>query len=106
MNFFGILFVRKDRKDCVNDTVINHEKIHTAQMREMLFVFFYVWYVLEWFVKFFVYGDFHKAYSNLSFEREAYANEKDARYLDERGSYIWFKYILKKGGTDYGTRKS
>ena len=46
INLFGILFVRGD--NYISPQVINHEKIHTAQMRELLYIPFYLWYVLEW----------------------------------------------------------
>lgn len=42
----------------------------------MLFIFFFLWYFIEWTVKLFKYGvKDNKAYYNLSFEREAYINE-------------------------------
>ena len=68
INLFGILFVRKGV--VVNGKLLNHEKIHSAQMQEMLYIFFYVWYVAEWFIKLFKYGS--DSYFNISFEREAY----------------------------------
>lgn len=51
INLFGILFVRKGVE--VSEEMINHEAIHTAQMKEMLYVFFYLWYVIEWVVRLF-----------------------------------------------------
>ena len=40
INLFGILFVRGD--SYISPQVINHEKIHTAQMRELLYIPFYL----------------------------------------------------------------
>ena len=37
VNLFGILFVRDDA--VIGSVDINHESIHTAQMKEMLYVF-------------------------------------------------------------------
>lgn len=37
INLFGVLFIRKGVK--VSDRILNHEKIHTAQMKEMLYIF-------------------------------------------------------------------
>lgn len=37
INLFGVLFVRKECGD-VTKTDINHEAIHTAQMRELMYV--------------------------------------------------------------------
>ena len=70
INLFGVLFVREGVK--ITEEMINHEKIHTAQMKEMLYIFFYLWYVIEWVIRLFKKGD---AYRNISFEKEAYINE-------------------------------
>lgn len=82
INLFGILFVRGNAR--INERTIRHETIHTAQMKEMLYIFFYLWYVIEWFVKLIKYRNSYKAYRNISFEREAYNNEDNINYLDGR----------------------
>lgn len=101
INLFGILFVRKDCKDQVDDEMINHESIHTEQMKEMLFIPFYLWYIIEWFIKLFKYGDSNEdgrgdAYHNISFEREAYDNEANLDYLKKRKRYSWWYYLTHK----------
>ena len=78
-------------------TDINHESIHTAQMKEMLYVLFYLWYVIEWLVRLVRYRNAHTAYRSISFEREAYMNQGIMGYLQGRGRYAWVKY-LKGGG--------
>ena len=88
INLFGVLFVRGNAK--VDEKTIRHESIHTAQMQEMLYIFFYLWYVVEWVVRLFMKGN---AYRSISFEREAYENEKDVDYLDLRYPYAWFDHI-------------
>ncbi len=70
---------------------INHEKIHWQQQLEMLIIFFYLWYVIEWFIRIFINGK--KAYVSLSFEREAYGNADDPDYLKSRKPYAWLKYM-------------
>ena len=95
VNLFGILFVREDA--AMDGKDFNHEEIHTVQMKEMLYVFFYLWYVVEWLVRLVQYRDFKKAYRSISFEREAYANERDMGYLGRRRRYSWTGY-LKGGG--------
>lgn len=93
INLFGVLFVRKGAY--ISDETINHETIHSRQMREMLYIGFYVWYVVEWIVRLFMYGfDTHVAYRYISFEREAYTNERNMEYLNERKRYSWFKEYL------------
>ena len=63
---------------------INHEKIHLRQQLELLIVFFYIWYGLEFLVRLLQYKNRYQAYRNISFEREAYKNDKDFNYLKTR----------------------
>ena len=95
INLFGILFVRKNAM--ITPTMIRHESIHTEQMKEMLYIFFYLWYVIEWFIKLLTGKAGGKsAYYRISFEREAYANEEDENYLSKRKHYAWFQLIKKE----------
>ncbi|MCD8134819.1 MAG: hypothetical protein LUH01_02220 [Parabacteroides gordonii] len=91
INILGIVFARKEFKELSQKT-INHETIHTAQMKEMAYIFFYIWYLVEWLVKLFRYGR-KGAYRNISFEREAYTNQYDYDYLSKRECYAWWKKI-------------
>ena len=90
INLFGVLFVRKNAK--LSARTANHECIHTAQMKETLYIFFYVWYVLEWATRLFMKGN---AYRNISFEREAYGNQGNGTYLRDRKRYAWVGYLKK-----------
>ena len=90
INLFGVLLVRKEVM--LTPSLINHEHIHTCQMREMLFVFFYLWYVVEWGARCLMKGN---AYYNISFEREAYANHDKHDYILSRIPYSWVKYLRK-----------
>lgn len=103
INIFGILYVRKDvyekvmkrhKDDGYWDIVLNHEEIHTKQMKELLFIFFYLWYFIEWLIKCVRYFDAHKAYRMISFEQEAYKHEKELKYLENRKHYDWIKYVF------------
>lgn len=86
INLFGVLFVRGTEHD-INDVVPNHEKIHTAQMKEVGYILFYIIYLLEWVVRLFKKGN---AYRNIYFEREAYKHEKDLNYLSTRSKWaMW-----------------
>lgn len=89
INLFGVLFA----KGPCGPRTINHESIHTAQMREMLYVPFYIWYLAEWLVRMLQYRDSFEAYKNISFEREAYANDADLRYLSGRRRWAWRRYL-------------
>lgn len=88
INICGLLFVRKGCK--VTDRTLNHEEIHTHQMQEMCYIFFYIWYLIEWLVRLFLPGN---AYRQISFEQEAYANEWDPNYLVNRKHFNWLKYL-------------
>lgn len=90
INLFGVLFCKPNAR--ISDRLINHESIHTAQMKEMLYIPFYLWYVTEWLIKLFGKGN---AYKNISFEREAYANQDNLNYLKTRKRYSWVKRLFK-----------
>jgi hypothetical protein len=91
INLFGILFVRKNAR--LSEKTLNHERIHTAQIKEQLYAFFYLWYVIEWMIRLIRYRDSYKAYRNLSFEREAYANDRNLTYLENRKPFSFLKYL-------------
>lgn len=58
-------------------------------MAELLFVFFYLWYFMEWLVRLFMRGN---AYHHISFEREAYDHMDEPDYLKRRKHFAWIKY--------------
>lgn len=93
INIFGIILARKEYKP-LSDILINHESIHTAQMRELLYVFFYLFYFLEWIVRVVQYGG--KAYYNISFEREAYRYEKNLHFLKARKKFNWVTFLKNR----------
>ena len=88
INIFGVIYARRDT--FISDKTIRHEQIHTAQMKEMLYVFFYIWYLIEWVVRLFMKGN---AYRNISFEREAYKHQNELDYDKLRNRFAWLKYI-------------
>ena len=88
-------FIILQNKSFLSDTVfINHEKIHLRQQAEMLIVFFYVWYVFEFLLRWIQFKNRYQAYKNISFEREAYTNEKDLDYLKKRSFWGFTKYLF------------
>ncbi|MGE5355793.1 MAG: hypothetical protein ACM3PT_06090 [Deltaproteobacteria bacterium] len=76
-----------------NKTLINHEKIHIRQQLELLIIGFYIFYFLEFVIKYFKYRSRVRAYYNLSFEREAYSNEADPEYLVRRRFWSFVNYF-------------
>ncbi len=63
---------------------------------ELGLVFFYLWYVLEFYYRLYQYKNPHLAYINICFEREAYANESNLHYLKERFLGIFKIQIMSK----------
>ena len=72
---------------------INHEKIHIRQQAEMFVIPFFIWYVIEYFVRLIQYRDNYIAYLNISFEREAYAREMQLDYLETRTFWSFLAYL-------------
>lgn len=94
INLFGFLFARKG--STINERTLNHERIHTAQMRELFFVLFYVVYIIEYLIRIPMHDfDIVQAYRNISFEREAYANDEDFEYLNRRKLFAFVKYLKR-----------
>lgn len=82
--------MRKKYKGHSAEFVLNHEAIHTAQMKELLYVGFYVLYLLEWLYRLV----FHTrtAYEGISFEEEAYSHQHEKDYLKTRRHFaMWRK---------------
>ena len=77
----------------LNSVLINHEKIHLRQQVELLVLPFYVFYYIEFLFKLVQYKSWQKAYRNISFEREAYFNEADLEYLNNRPFWSFLKYL-------------
>lgn len=82
--------------DKSNSTFVNHEKIHLRQQLELLILPFFVWYFLEYLIRFIQYKNGALAYRNISFEREAYAKESDLNYLKNRSFFQFLHYIKLK----------
>lgn len=95
--FIGITlypFIFLKQKELKNNSILlNHEKIHLKQQAELLIIFFYILYGLEWFYKLAKYKSKIKAYQNLSFEREAYHNETNLNYLKTRKTWAFLNYF-------------
>lgn len=62
-------------------------------MKEMLYLFFYLWYAIEWLIR--LCGR-KNAYRNISFEKEAYFNEHNTKYLENRKHYAWIKHLAER----------
>jgi len=89
---FGI-FIRKGQEN--NKRLINHESIHAQQQKELLFIFFYILYGIDFILKFLKYGNLVDTHREIMFEREAYTNQYDFSYLNKRKYWSFIKYMFK-----------
>lgn len=98
MNLCGLICFRKTYKGYGERhpewfaKVINHENIHTLQIKELWYIGFYLLYAGEWIYNLFIYKNADKAYRNIRFEKEAYRNENNLNYLSERTKFAWKQY--------------
>ncbi|MEO1031121.1 MAG: hypothetical protein AAFX55_06935 [Bacteroidota bacterium] len=92
MTVFPFMFLKHKRLKW-NKVLVNHEKIHLRQQIELLIVPFFMIYGFEFLVRWLQYKEWKLAYRNMSFEREAYENEKDLDYLDSRSFWEFINYF-------------
>lgn len=94
ITLYPFVLVRTNTR--LRSALIRHEKIHLKQQLEMLVLPFFLFYIAEYWIRRFYYKNHYLAYKNISFEREAYENEKDPLYLKNRKVYSWLKYLSSK----------
>jgi len=98
-NYVGLslwpFIILKEDSLKTDEVLINHERIHLKQQRELLILPFYMLYISEWLFRTALYLDSYRAYQNISFEREAYANEKDMQYLAKRKTFGFLQYLTR-----------
>ncbi|PIB30490.1 hypothetical protein BFP77_04380 [Maribacter sp. 4U21] len=94
LSLWPFIFLKSNslKEDAV---LINHEKIHLRQQQELLLLPFYILYMTEWLLRSLLYLDTYRAYQNISFEREAYANENQLNYLTQRKPFSFIKYLCR-----------
>lgn len=90
LTLFPFIFLKS--RDYKQDTyLINHERIHLRQQLELLIVFFYLWYLIEFVWYYFKTNDIKVAYRSIVFEREAYQNEYNLNYLTNRRFFAYIR---------------
>jgi hypothetical protein len=93
MALFPFILVRTPNPGPV---LLNHERIHLRQQVELGILLFYIWYSLEYIIRRFQYHTHYTAYRNISFEREAFANEENLIYLKNRPFWAFRRYMVHK----------
>lgn len=97
MALYPFIVVRS-ADDRHNRGLINHERIHLHQQRELLLVVFYLWYAIEYLVRRIQYRGHARAYRNISFEREAYHAQARLQYLERRRPYAFLRFLVHRTG--------
>lgn len=92
ITLYPFIIVR-ERQLMHHAVLLNHERIHLRQQAELLILPFYIWYIIEYFIRLLMHRNRTQAYKNISFEREAYANEGTADYLEHRPFWNFLKFI-------------
>ena len=77
----------------LSEKTTTHETIHFFQQLEMLFIFQWILYGLFYVIGRFTKGSWKAAYYGNPFEVEAYANDLDPDYLEERKFWAWTSYV-------------
>lgn len=89
---FPFVFVRHESSR-LDARFMNHEKIHLRQQLELLVLPFFVWYAVEFLVRYAQHRQWSLAYRSISFENEAYSNELNMHYLKERRFWGFLNFL-------------
>lgn len=117
LTVWPFIFIHSSYADRFNDIDTNHEEIHGNQQMEVLAIsvmivtiltlclgislwiyllcpfIYFLWYTIEWLIRWGVYEDRDKAYESICFEQEAYQHEADFNYCVVRKHFAWLSYI-------------
>ena len=81
-------------RDIMTERTKRHETIHFQQFLELGFVFFLFLYVYYWLRNLAKGLSGSQAYYEIPFEVEAYENDEDEEYLQNRERFAWRKYLV------------
>lgn len=84
----------RDRSSLNDAVLLNHEKIHLQQQVELLLIFFYLFYLIEYLLGRLKGRSQYQSYREISFEREAFNHENDLDYLNKRQAYSSFRFLF------------
>jgi hypothetical protein len=89
----GFFIILQDKSQLNDFKLIHHETIHFYQQIELLFLPMWLLYGLFYCIGRVRGLNHNQAYRNIPFEKEAYSNEADLKYLFKRKPYAWVKYL-------------
>jgi predicted O-linked N-acetylglucosamine transferase (SPINDLY family) len=84
-------FIIASKSEKENEVLMNHERIHLQQEKELFVLPFYILYLGASIYAFFKHFNIGAVYMFNRFETEAYANEKNMEYLKNRKKFAWVK---------------
>jgi hypothetical protein len=94
--FWPFLLVR-DEAELQRPWLLNHERIHLAQMREMLLIGLWAQQLIEGLISIlWLRKSREETYFGFSFEQEAYLNQHNLDYLKTRKPFAHFGYLRNK----------
>ena len=76
-----------------NEVLINHEKIHLKQWKELFLIGFVVLYFVFFIINMVKMKNWDMAYRGIPFEMEAYDREGVDGYLNIRKRMAWVNYL-------------
>ena len=82
----GLLVISRDE---MSDQTKNHETIHYQQYLDLFFIGFIPLYLWDWAWGLWHHGKGNIAYYSIRAEQEAYVNDKNFAYLQERKRWSW-----------------
>lgn len=88
ITIFPFIFHKKE----MSEVYQNHENIHLKQQLELLVIPFYIIYVLNYIYNLLFWKSHNSAYRNIIFEREAYKEESNLDYINNRKLFNFLKY--------------
>ena len=95
LTIFPFIIFKKEYVELVSEPFleldINYESIRIQQQKELLVIPYFIWFNVEYCIKFVFYGI--DAYDNVSFIREAFTHESDKEYLKNRKFWAFLKYL-------------
>lgn len=92
LTVFPFIFLKYEHLK-TDSVLINHERIHLRQQVELLILPFFLIYTVEFLLRLLIERNWRRAYRNISFEKEAYANESDLHYLESRSIWSFLSYL-------------
>lgn len=89
----GPLVIFKNEEASKDEVLVNHERVHIRQQLELLFILQWILYLAFYIIARFQGKSQYIAYRSNPFEREAYANQGNLKYLSSRKLFSWLSYI-------------